>query len=76
MASLWKRKGMYYARYYVGGKQRSLSLNTASHQLAKEKLRRFETRLAEHGEDALPTKSLISDVLPGLGNDANGCWHI
>ena len=38
MASLWKRKGVYYARYYVGGKQRSLSLNTASHQAAKEKL--------------------------------------
>lgn len=63
MASLWKRKGVYYARYYVGGKQRAVCLHTTSHQTAKEKLRRFETRLAERGEEALPTKTPVAEVL-------------
>lgn len=63
MASLWKRDGIYYARYYVGGKQRSLSLDTTSHQAAMAKLRRFEIRLAERGEDAVATKTPIADVV-------------
>lgn len=63
MASLWKRKGVYYARYYVGGKQRSLSLGTASYQAAKEKLRQFESRLAQRGDDALPTKTPVAEAL-------------
>ncbi|MCC6694856.1 MAG: site-specific integrase [Candidatus Hydrogenedentes bacterium] len=63
MASLWKRGKMYYARYYVAGQQRAVCLHTTSHQTAKEKLNRFEVRLSERGEDALPTKTPVVKVL-------------
>ena len=39
MASLWKRGTTYYARYYVGGKQKAVCLDTKSYRVAKEKLR-------------------------------------
>ena len=48
---------------HVGGKQRFLSLDTTSHQAAMAKLRRFEVRLAERGEDAVATKTPIADVV-------------
>ncbi|MBI9018166.1 MAG: hypothetical protein JEZ07_12995 [Phycisphaerae bacterium] len=43
MASLKKRGKSYYIQYYQGGKQKRSNLHTSSLQLAKEKLRQFES---------------------------------
>ncbi|HZZ42747.1 MAG TPA: tyrosine-type recombinase/integrase [Tepidisphaeraceae bacterium] len=66
MACLKKRPGnpVYYIQFYVGTKQRRLSTDTASLQLAKEKLRQFESAEARgDAASALPTKTPIADVL-------------
>jgi integrase len=62
MAWLIKRGPVYYIRYSVAGKKRKLSTETDNYQLAKEKLRRFESAQAR-GESSLPTKTPIADVL-------------
>lgn len=46
MASIWKRGKTYYARYYVGGRQKAICLGTSSYPVAKEKLRQLESKLA------------------------------
>jgi len=46
VASLKKRSGVYYAQWYVGPKQKRISPDTESYQLAKEKLRQLESSLA------------------------------
>ena len=45
MASIWKRGKTYYARYYVGGRQKAICLGTSSYPIAKEKLRQLESKL-------------------------------
>ena len=63
MASLLERKGTWYLQWCIHGKVRRRSLRTRSKQLAKEKLRQFES--AEfRGDDAmLSTRTPIPAAL-------------
>ena len=63
MASLKKRGKKYYIQYYSGQKQKRLSLNTTIHQLAKEKLRQFESAQLRGEDNPLPTKTLLADIV-------------
>ena len=63
MASLKRRRKMYYAQYYVGNRQKRVSLETTSLQVAKEKLRQVESNLARGELALLPTKIPLPDIL-------------
>ena len=63
MACLWKRGKTYYARYYVGGKQKAVCLETGSYPIAKEKLRQIESKTAMGLELPLPTKTPVKEVV-------------
>ena len=63
MASLKKRGRTYYAQYYVGGRQKRVSLETASLQMAKHKLRELESSLLQGIENPFPTRTPIADVV-------------
>jgi len=63
MASLFKRGKIYYARYWLGKKQRMVCLHTKSYPFAKEKLRQIETSLDQDTELPLPSKTSIADVV-------------
>jgi len=64
MASLRKRGKVYYASYYLDGKECRKSLETSSYQVAKERLRNFESAVA-HGalDDVLPTKTPVAEIV-------------
>ncbi len=63
MAGLKKRGSTYYLQWYEGGRQRRRSLETDAYQVAREKLRQFES--AQHRGEAhpLPTKTPVGDVV-------------
>jgi integrase len=65
MASLKKRPGnpVYYIQFYVGTKQRRISTETESLQLAKEKLRQFQSAEARGDGSSLPSRTPIAKVL-------------
>lgn len=63
MASLKKRGKTYYIQFYRNGNEVRKSLNTASYQVAKEKLRQFESALARGNDDPLPTRTPIAQVV-------------
>ena len=64
MASLRKRGRVYYASYYVGGREYRHSLETTSYQLAKERLRELETALGTGSPESLrPSKTPIADMV-------------
>ena len=63
MASLTKRGKVYYARYWLGKKQRIVCLHTKSYPMAKEKLRQIESSLAQGAELPLPSKTPVADVV-------------
>ncbi|MBX3358878.1 MAG: tyrosine-type recombinase/integrase [Phycisphaeraceae bacterium] len=63
MASLKKRGGTYYAQWYIGTKQRRVTLKTSSLQVAKERLRKIESRLAAGFDDPLPTRTPIGEIV-------------
>ncbi len=63
MACLKKRDNVYYAQYYLGQKQKRVSLGTSSYQLAKEKLRQIESALMRDEDTPFPTKTPIRQVL-------------
>lgn len=63
MACLRKRGSVYYAQYYVGQTQRRVSLETSSLQIAKEKLRRLESSLAQGDALALPTRTPVAEIV-------------
>jgi integrase len=64
MASLKKRGDSYYLQFYLpGGRQKRVNLQTDSFQLAKEKLRRFESAQAAGDELPLPTRTPVQDIL-------------
>jgi len=65
MAGLIKRSNVYYAVYYIGKKQKRVSLETSSLQLAKEKIRQLESSLYRGNDNPLPTKTPIADVVTG-----------
>jgi hypothetical protein len=66
MASLVKRQfhsgPVYYIQYYLGGKQRRVRA-AESFQIAKEKLRQFESAQARGNDLPLPTRTPLVDVL-------------
>ncbi len=63
MACLRKRGNKYYAQYYVGRRQKRVSLNTSCLQIAKEKLRQLESSLHRGEEAPLPTRTRIEEIL-------------
>jgi integrase len=63
MASLVRRGDYYSIQYYLGGKLRRTATGTSCYQLAKEKLRQFETAQARGDGNPLPTRTPIADVL-------------
>ena len=63
MASLIDRNGVYYIQYCVSGKARRVSTGTESLQLAKEKLRQFESAQMRGEENPLPSRTPIADVV-------------
>jgi len=63
MASLKKRNKNYCIQYYVGKKQKRISLGTSTLQLAKEKLRQFESAQLRGYDNPLPTKTPLSDIV-------------
>jgi hypothetical protein len=63
MASLKKRGKIYYAQYYVGGKERRKSLETENLQIAKAKLRKLEDSLQRGSPAPFPTKTPLPDIL-------------
>lgn len=63
MANLYKRNGTYYLKFYLGGKQKKISLRTQNLQIAKEKKRQFESAQATGSDNPLPTRTPIADIL-------------
>ena len=64
MASLKKRGDSYYLQFYLPGKkQQRINLHTDSLQIAKEKLRKFESAKARGNDSPLPTRTSIPQVL-------------
>lgn len=63
MASLLKRNGTYYLQWYAGKKIRRRSLRTSVHQIAKEKLRQFESARLRGDDVPLPTRTPIAAVI-------------
>lgn len=63
MASLKKRGNLWYAQYYLGRTQKRISLQTTSYAIAKEKLRRLESGLAQGDDNPLPSRTPIAEVL-------------
>ena len=63
MASLRNRNGIYYAQWNIGAKQKRVSLKTDSLQVAKERLRRIEDRLAQGHDDPLPSRAPIPEIV-------------
>lgn len=63
MASLVQRGPIYYIQYYIGGKLKRSSTGTEVLQVAKEKLRQFESAQARGDGLPLPTRTPIADVV-------------
>jgi hypothetical protein len=64
MASLKKRGKLYYLQFYLPGKkQRRVNLHTDCFQIAKEKLRRFESAQACGEELPLPTRTPLPEIV-------------
>ena len=63
MACLKKRGKIYYAQYYLGSRQKRVSLGTNSLQIAKEKLRKLESAFYQGEDNPLPTKTPLTDIL-------------
>ena len=63
MASLKQRGSIYYIQYYLSGQQRRISTDTDNWQIAKEKLRQFESAQMRGDLNPLPTKTPIAEVV-------------
>jgi len=63
MASLIKRSSMYHVQWYEGKTKRRRSLKTDSLQIAKEKLRRFESAQFNGVECPLPTRTPFGVII-------------
>ena len=62
MAFLHKRNGVLYLHDRIGGRLTRTSLKTDSLQIAKEKLRQYESARARGTDCPLPTRTPIADV--------------
>ncbi|MFN0243471.1 MAG: tyrosine-type recombinase/integrase [Planctomycetota bacterium] len=63
MASLKQRGSIWFVQWYEGDKQRRRSLGTDSLQIAKEKLRRFESAQYRGDDSPLPTRTPVGEVV-------------
>ena len=63
MAGLIKRGKIYYIQWYIGKNEKRRSLRTDCLQIAKEKLRQFESAQVRGDELPLPTRTKIADIL-------------
>lgn len=63
MASLIKRKKTYYLQWRIGKKIKRRSLGTDSRQIAKEKLRQFESAQLRGEDNPLPTRTPLADIV-------------
>jgi site-specific recombinase XerD len=63
VASLKKRGSVWFVQWYEGDRQRRRSLGTDSLQVAKEKLRRFESGLYRGEDCPLPTRMPVGEVV-------------
>jgi integrase len=63
MASLVKRNTIYYVQWRVGKKLKRKGLGTSSSQIAKEKLRQFESSQYRGEDSPLPTKTPLADIV-------------
>ena len=63
MASLVKRNANYYVQWRVGAKIKRRSLRTGVLQIAKEKLRQFESAQMRGDDLPLPTRTKLPDIL-------------
>ncbi|MFA9477754.1 hypothetical protein ACERK3_05535 [Phycisphaerales bacterium AB-hyl4] len=63
MASLIKREKTYYLQDRIGGKLKRWSLKTSAYQVAKERLRQYESAQAQGIDNPLHTRTPIGQVL-------------
>jgi integrase len=63
MASLVQRGEFYSIQYYLGGKLRRQATGTKVLQLAKEKLRQFESAQLRGDDNPLPSKTPIAEIV-------------
>ena len=63
MAGLVKRKKVYYLKWRIGKKIKRKSLGTTSRQIARGKLRQFESDQIRGKNNPLPTKTKLSEIL-------------
>ena len=63
MASLIKRNNIYYIQDRIGGKLKRQSLNTTSKQIAKDKLRQYQSAKLRGHVNPLPTRTPIAQVM-------------
>ena len=63
MASLVKRNKLFYVQWRVGKKLKRKSLETSSLQIAKDKLRQFESHQYRGEDNPLPTKTKLEDII-------------
>lgn len=60
---LGKKKKTYYLQYYVGRSLKRKSLGTSIYQIAKEKLRQFESAKLRGDANPLPTKTPLAEAV-------------
>jgi len=63
VASLKQRGSVWFVQWYEGDKQRRRSLDTESLQIAKERLRRFESAQFRGEGVLLPTRTPVGEVV-------------
>jgi hypothetical protein len=63
MAGLIQRGKVWYIQYCVSGKARRVSTGTDSEQIAKEKLRQFESSQFRGDDSPLPTRAPIAQAV-------------
>lgn len=63
VASLKQRGSVYYIQFYANGKQRRISTDTDSLQIAKDKLRQFESTQLRGDDNPLPTRTPIVEIV-------------
>jgi len=68
MASLIQRGEIWYIQYCVSGKARRVSTGTDSEQIAREKLRQFESAQFRGNDNPLPTRTPIADIVTAYVN--------
>jgi hypothetical protein len=63
MASLIQRGEIHYIQYRAGGKLKRFSTGTDSLQLAKEKLRQYESARMRGIDNPLPTRTPVGQIV-------------